>query len=129
MTKSVVRVLAGLLLVISSLTAFAQKSATHPDSGATYAKAEQAYKVNKAAFTAKPKNEKAKKAFVASALFYANQSMGSPKLSPRVKYTQALRLFREVLKADPKNVEAKSSSDTIIAIYKQMGRPVPKDGS
>jgi hypothetical protein len=40
-------------------------------------------------------------------------------------YTTALRHFRSALKADPTNQEAKMWSDTIVSIYKSMGKPVP----
>ena len=40
-------------------------------------------------------------------------------------YTTALRHFRNALAADPTNHEAKMWSDTIVSIYKSMGKPVP----
>jgi hypothetical protein len=56
---------------------------------------------------------------------YAMTSMMSPALAPKVKYRQALRLYREALKLDPSNHEAKHNSDLIVSIYKSMHRPVP----
>ncbi|HZT59071.1 MAG TPA: tetratricopeptide repeat protein [Pyrinomonadaceae bacterium] len=47
-------------------------------------------------------------------------SAGQPRL-----YKYALADFREVLKYDPENADAKQKSDMIVSIYQQMGRPVP----
>jgi len=47
-------------------------------------------------------------------------SAGQPRL-----YKYALADFREVLKYDPENAEAKEKVDTLVSIYQQMGRPVP----
>lgn len=46
----------------------------------------------------------------------------------KVKYRRALQYYREVLKLDPGNDKAKQNADVIVAIYKQMGRPVPGGG-
>jgi tetratricopeptide (TPR) repeat protein len=48
-------------------------------------------------------------------------SAGQPRL-----YKYALADFREVLKYDPENAEAKGKADTIVSIYQSMGRPVPE---
>jgi tetratricopeptide (TPR) repeat protein len=56
---------------------------------------------------------------------YGTAVMLAPELTPKEKYPKALRLFREVLKLDPDNAQAKKSAETIEAIYKSMGRPVP----
>lgn len=48
-------------------------------------------------------------------------SGGQPKL-----YKYALADFRQVLKYDPDNAEAKEKIDTIVGIYRGMGRPVPE---
>ena len=48
-------------------------------------------------------------------------SAGQPRL-----YKYALADFREVLKYDPDNSEAKEKVDTIVSIYQSMGRPVPE---
>lgn len=55
----------------------------------------------------------------------AGKTMDCSELTPKEKYPAALRIYREVLKLDPKNPTATDASGTIIAIYKQMGRPVP----
>ena len=50
-------------------------------------------------------------------------SAGQPRL-----YKYALADFRQVLKYDPENDEAKGKVDTIESIYKSMGRPIPEVG-
>lgn len=80
----------------------------------------------KAAFDKAPSDEKAKGAYVDATVKLATATMLAPELPPNQKYREALRLYREALKLDPDNEEAKSSSQTIIDIYESMGRPVPK---
>lgn len=48
-------------------------------------------------------------------------SAGQPRL-----YKYALADFRQVLRYDPDNDEAKQKVDTIVGIYQSMGRPVPE---
>src|SRR2546423_2326152 len=48
-------------------------------------------------------------------------SAGQPRL-----YKYALADFRQVLKYDPENDEAKGKVGTIESIYKSMGRPIPE---
>jgi hypothetical protein len=48
-------------------------------------------------------------------------SGGQPRL-----YKYALADFKQVLKYDPANAEAKEKIDTIVGIYQGMGRPVPE---
>lgn len=86
---------------------------------------EAAYTTSKTAFAKKPKDAKAKNAFVNSAFAVGIGRMYSVSLPPRAKYSTALDAFREVLKLDPKHKEAKSNYEMIADIYKQMGRPVP----
>jgi hypothetical protein len=85
------------------------------------------YASTKIAYKKKPSDTKARKAFVLAATSYGHESMVSPVLPAKIKYRQALRIYREVLKLDPKNPVAKPESDLIISIYKSMGREVPKD--
>jgi len=84
------------------------------------------YEKTKAAFAKKPKDKKAREAFIKAATVYGHESMVSPDLPTSVKYRQALRLYREVLKLEPKHPVARPEHDLIVQIYKQMGRPVPK---
>ena len=101
-----------------------QSKATPADQ-ARLAKYKKAYKVAKAALAKSPRSAKSKKDFATIGVAYATESMVSPVLTPHVKYTQALHIFREVLKVDPNEPTAKKQSELIISIYKQMGRPVP----
>jgi hypothetical protein len=89
-------------------------------------KLERAYKAAKSALAKAPNSAKAKKDFTTIGAAYGHESMVSPVLTPRVKYPQALHIYREVLKVDPNQKTAKSESELIISIYKQMGRPVPQ---
>ena len=91
------------------------------------AKLEKEYVAAKKALAKSPKDAKAKKKFADAGAKFGHESMMSPALSPRIKYRQALRVYREVLKVDPKNSVAKPEYDLIVSIYKQMGRPVPQD--
>ncbi len=107
--------LAALVLVVASATA--QTAAEISAYGKKYESA-------KKALAAKPKDKKLKQAFVVAGCRYGTASMNGD-LPARVKYRQALRVYREVLKVDPKNKEASNNSKMIVDIYKQMGRPVP----
>ena len=52
--------------------------------------------------------------------------MLSDALDQKVKYKEALILYREALKIDPTNKEASSNKDLIESIYKSMNRPIPE---
>lgn len=84
------------------------------------------YRTTKAAYTAKPKDKKAKDAYVEATVKLGHETMISPDYPARFKYKKTLQLYREALKLDPNNPVAKQESDLIIKIYKQMGRPVPE---
>ncbi len=110
-----------LLLVV--LAAFAAVTSAQTTAEVkTYGKA---YDAAKKSLTSRPKDPKSRQAFVAAGDRYATATMMSPDLDRKVKYRDALRIYREVLKVDPKNHEAKNNSDMIVSIYKQMGRPIP----
>jgi hypothetical protein len=85
------------------------------------------YETAKAVFEQSKDNKTAKEAYLVAAVKYGHESMMSPALTPRVKYPQALRIYREVLKVDPNNEVAKSESDLIIKIYGSMNKPVPQE--
>lgn len=87
---------------------------------------EKEYLASKAALAKNPKDAKLKDKFVVAGVRFGHESMMSPVLDRSSKYKQALDVYKEVLKVDPKNEVAKKESDLIIAIYKQMGRPIPK---
>jgi tetratricopeptide (TPR) repeat protein len=108
-----------LLAALLGASACAQSLAEVKGYGAAYAKA-------KKALAAKPKDKALRRAFVAAGDRYATATMMAPELDRKVKYRDALRLYREVLKVDPSNHEAKSNSDLIVSIYKQFGKPVPR---
>ncbi len=90
-------------------------------------KLERAYKAAKAALAKSPHSPKAKRDFVSVGTAYGHESMVTGVLDRKVKYRQALHIYGEVLKIDPAEPTARKESDLIIGIYKQMGRPIPKD--
>jgi tetratricopeptide (TPR) repeat protein len=109
---------AALLLAVSARAQTDEKKEL-----ATYQKA---YSAAKKILAAKPKDPKVRSNFVAAGNRLATRTMTADSLPPRMKYPTALRLYREVLKVEPKNYEAKNNSEMIISIYKSMGRPIPK---
>jgi tetratricopeptide (TPR) repeat protein len=82
-------------------------------------------RIKKAAEKAKAPGASAadKKAAADAYLARANVywSAGQPRL-----YKYALADFRQVLRYDPDNDEARQKIDTIVGIYQSMGRPVPE---
>ncbi|MGV3617135.1 MAG: hypothetical protein ACO1SV_17545 [Fimbriimonas sp.] len=86
---------------------------------------EKSYLAAKSALEKKPKDKKVRDQFVTAGVKFGHESMVSPDLGPRIKYKQALRVYKEVLKVDPKNEVARKETDLIVSIYKQMGRPIP----
>ena len=82
-------------------------------------------RIKKAAEKAKATGASAadKKAAADAYLARANVywSAGQPRL-----YKYALADFRQVLKYDPDNNEARQKIDTIEGIYQNMGRPIPE---
>jgi Tfp pilus assembly protein PilF len=79
----------------------------------------------KAAFTKKPKDAKVKKAYVDANVALGLQYTYSNTVDRKEKYKLALKYFKEALKHDPQNKDAKQMRDQIVSIYKSMGRPVP----
>ena len=121
--------LALLALLVTSLAAaqpYAGNATASPEDKKRLATLEKSYVAAKATYTKKPQDAAAKKAFVAAAVKFGHESMMSNTLDRSLKYKQALRVYREVLKIDPKNPVAKPESELIISIYKSLGRPVPK---
>ncbi len=105
-------------LCSAQTTSMAQEASTLRAIRSAYAHAKSVY--------TKHPSSAAKKNYVISTVRYGTASMLSPALDRKVKYRQALRLYREALKLDPKNEEARNNSEMIVSIYRQMGRPVPK---
>jgi tetratricopeptide (TPR) repeat protein len=93
---------------------------------AQLAKLDKEYRAAKTSFEKSPKNASLKKKYVAATVKLGTATMTSISLAPKDKYPPALRLYREALKHDPKNVEAKNNLEMIESIYRQMGRPIPK---
>jgi len=69
-----------------------------------------------------------KKALAAAYTERGQARLNDDQATPRAKYPAALQDFRRALELDSANAEAKQSLDTIVAIYKSMGRPVPNGG-
>jgi len=93
---------------------------------AKLAKLEKQYKRAKAEYTKRPKKEVLKKRYIDATVVYGHESMISSALPNKVKYRQALLLYKEALKLDPNNPVAKPESELMIRIYKSMGKPVPE---
>jgi tetratricopeptide (TPR) repeat protein len=87
---------------------------------------EARHKATEAAFTKAPRSQAAKKAHVEATVRLATTVMNARSLAPKDKYPRALRLYRQALKLDPANKEAKANSKMIEDIYKSLGRPIPK---
>ena len=67
-----------------------------------------------------------KKALAEANMAKADAFMNDNSAPPRVRYTTALRSYREVLKYDKDNKKAQENIATIETIYKSMGRPIPQ---
>lgn len=119
-----------LVAALTLSTSFAlgqtQKAPSMAEEKKKLANAKVAYSKAKVAFDKKPKDAKLKKSYIEAAMKYGNIALTSPALTPKEKYPLSLRMYREVLRLDPKNSEAKQNKELIEGIYKQMGRPVPK---
>jgi len=76
-------------------------------------------------YKASPKPD-VKKALAEANFAKADAFMYDQSAPPRVRYTTALRGYRETLKYDPQNKKAQENIATIEGIYKQMGRPIPQ---
>lgn len=114
------------LLALSATVAHAQNPNEFKSEKIKLAKLEKNYGQTKAAWAKDKTNAGKKKAYVNATVTLATAVMTSPMFGPKDKYPRALRLYREALKVDPKNQEAKENSRMIEDIYRQMGRPIPK---
>lgn len=79
----------------------------------------------KTAFEKNPKDEALKKKFVDSSVGLGLLYTNAVSVDRKEKYKLALQHLNQALKLDPENQDAKSMRDTIVNIYKSMGRPVP----
>jgi len=93
-----------------------------PDTSALDKKIEQAEAKAKAPKASDADKRAASAAYLERANVFYNA--GQPML-----YKFALRDFRRALRYDPTNTEAREKQDQIVAIYQQMGRPVPDLGN
>lgn len=72
-----------------------------------------------------PNDAALKQSLITAHLKYGHFFLMNDTLSPKVKYPNALKHYREVLKLDPNNQDAKDNAQQIVDIYKMMGREVP----
>lgn len=77
------------------------------------------------AFEKNPKDEALKKKFVDSSVGLGLLYTNAVSVDRKEKYKLALQHLNQALKHDPENQDAKSMRDTIVNIYKSMGKPVP----
>lgn len=120
------------LLLLTTFHALAQgpyqqQANGSPAEKAELTKNEKAQVAAKAAFAKNPKDMQAKQAYVKATVRLGTNCMMSNILDRKVKYRRALSYYREALKLDPTNREAKNNKDMIEKIYKSMNRPIPKD--
>jgi hypothetical protein len=115
-----------VLLSLFAAIGFGQNPAQDKKDAANLAKLGKQRDAAKLSMTKHPGNQKLTHSFVEMNDVYANKTMTAGWLSPHEKYSKALRLYRESLKADPKDPEARKWVDEIESIYKSMGRPIPK---
>ena len=117
-----------LFVPLLALAAFAsaQKPIAPADDKRQLSALEKAYLSAKATLAHKPNDASARKTFAVATDRYATYAMTTEVLTPHQRYPMALRLYREVLKIDPKNHEASNNSEMIISVYKSMHKPIPK---
>jgi hypothetical protein len=72
------------------------------------------------AWRKQPKNAKLKNQYVFSTVKLGMHTMYAVALPPKQKYPEALRLFKEALKVDPSNKDARTAKDQIEAVYRSM---------
>lgn len=89
------------------------------------AKLQSDQKAAKTAYDAKTSDEELKKKYVVATVKLGTATMMSEKIDRKVKYADALKLYREALKVDPTNAEAMNNKELIEGIYKSMKRPIP----
>ncbi|MFZ4622028.1 MAG: tetratricopeptide repeat protein [Bacteroidota bacterium] len=72
-----------------------------------------------------PNDPALKQSLITAHVKFGHFYLFNDTLAPKVKYPNALRQYREALKLDPENKDAKENAQQIIDIYKMMGREVP----
>ncbi len=73
-----------------------------------------------------PSNAEAKKKLVQATYELGRKIEYDEALPPRIKYRQALKLFKRALELDPTHKESLAEKEQIEAIYRSMGQPVPE---
>lgn len=89
-------------------------------------KFEEALAVLDPLYKANAKDAEVNRALAEAHLKYGDSFMFNGSLPPRMKYGPALKQYREVLRYDAKNKDAREKIETIESIYKQMGKPIPQ---
>ncbi len=87
---------------------------------------DKSFKSAEATLKKKPKDAKAKKAYVEACYKYGHEAMVSGQASPKVMYRAALALFRRALKVDPKHKASLDEKKMIEDIYKTMPGGIPQ---
>jgi len=119
------RLITALCCLILLPICFAQTNAT-AEAKQRIAVAYKSYAKAKSLYVKDNKSKPKLTEYLAATTKLGDLYMYSLGLAPKEKYPNALKYYREILKTDPKNKHAKESADMIIAIYKSLGRPVPK---
>lgn len=77
------------------------------------------------AFKKSPKNPIAKKNYIELSNKLAYETMMARYIPSKERYPKSLKLYRAVLKVDPKNETATMWKQQIEDIYRSLGRPIP----
>ncbi len=113
-------------LAIMTVTPVVQAVNTKAQEQALTTKYTKAMELAKKAFSKKPKDAKIKATYIGTILKLANHYLEAEFMPPKSKYPASLKLYREILKLNPKHAIAKERKDTIEGIYRSMNRPIPK---
>ena len=120
--KLIKRVIAFVVCSLMLSTVFALGGSTLKE----LVKLEKDQKASKAAYSKSKANVEAKHKYAVATVKLGTATMGSDALDRKVKYVRALRLYREALKVEPNNAEAKNNAQLIEDIYRSMHRPIPR---
>ncbi|MBX3118742.1 MAG: hypothetical protein KF784_06725 [Fimbriimonadaceae bacterium] len=115
-----------LLATIGMSAAFAQKTENAKPTKEEVAKVAKYFATVKQTYYKNPKSASAIKELAETGNTYAEMIMKADWIEPKQMYPHALKIFRVVKQADPKNEKATRWIKTIEDIYRSMGRPIPK---